>query len=421
MEQAAASVSTFDRRGDRRSFNQPLVYVPRERSQRKQNDKGTSLKYDDSSFNGNTERYAEGDECQRNASFSGRSDSNLKRFLVHTTPTLSCQHFSKTCVRDLSLKGCIASSRYFFSLRDLWDSFDEWSAYGAGVPIVLNGKETVMQYYVPYVSALQLYSNSASGMLSTNRRLGDDSDGSEMDFRDTSSEASSDGEPEKAYAHDGRTGFSQLRGDFGVHCGQASIRNWHGQWSSVGVADDEERWQLEMPESLIYEYFESVAPSFRVPLYDKIEELARQFPALKTLRSNELSRSSWLSVAWYPIYRIPTGPTLKDLAACFLTYHRLSTLLPGLSKGIAGNMSRESSVSLSKHQVALHPFGLATYKFRGAIWTSNGVADRHDAVMLQRSSDEWLKRLHVQHPDYEYFVSHSNSVQFRVPYQGFSR
>lgn len=45
----------------------------------------------------------------------------------------------------------------FFNLADLWDSFDEWSAYGAGVPLVLNGEESVVQYYVPYLSALQLY------------------------------------------------------------------------------------------------------------------------------------------------------------------------------------------------------------------------------------------------------------------------
>ena len=31
----------------------------------------------------------------------------------------------------------------------------------------------------------------------------------------------------------------------------------------------------------------------------------------------------------YPIYRIPTGPTLKDLDGCFLTYHKLHTPLTG--------------------------------------------------------------------------------------------
>lgn len=32
----------------------------------------------------------------------------------------------------------------------------------------------------------------------------------------------------------------------------------------------------------------------------------------------------------YPIYRIPSGQTLKDLDACFLTYHTLHTPLTGI-------------------------------------------------------------------------------------------
>lgn len=57
----------------------------------------------------------------------------------------------------------------------------------------------------------------------------------------------------------------------------------------------------------------------------QISVLASHFPGLKTLNSCDLSPSSWISVAWYPIYRIPMGPTLQNLDACFLTYHSLST------------------------------------------------------------------------------------------------
>jgi len=45
----------------------------------------------------------------------------------------------------------------YFVLGDLWESFKEWSAYGAGVPIVLNGSESVTQYYNVSLSAIQLY------------------------------------------------------------------------------------------------------------------------------------------------------------------------------------------------------------------------------------------------------------------------
>ena len=36
----------------------------------------------------------------------------------------------------------------YFVLGDLWESFEEWSAYGAGVPLLLNGSDSVVQYYV---------------------------------------------------------------------------------------------------------------------------------------------------------------------------------------------------------------------------------------------------------------------------------
>lgn len=50
-----------------------------------------------------------------------------------------------------------AGLRPFYCLGDLWESLKEWSAYGAGVPLLLNGTESIMQYYVPYLSGIQLY------------------------------------------------------------------------------------------------------------------------------------------------------------------------------------------------------------------------------------------------------------------------
>lgn len=49
----------------------------------------------------------------------------------------------------------------YFTLGDLWDCYGEWSAYGVGTPVVLNSGETVSQYYVPYLSAIQIYSNKS--------------------------------------------------------------------------------------------------------------------------------------------------------------------------------------------------------------------------------------------------------------------
>lgn len=47
-------------------------------------------------------------------------------------------------------------------------------------------------------------------------------------------------------------------------------------------------------------------------------------PDLLDRCSCDLDGSSWVAIAWYPLQRIPSGHTLKDMAACFLTYHSLA-------------------------------------------------------------------------------------------------
>lgn len=49
----------------------------------------------------------------------------------------------------------------YFNLADLWEQYYEWSAYGAGTTVQLYGGERVVQYYVPYLSGIQLYTNKA--------------------------------------------------------------------------------------------------------------------------------------------------------------------------------------------------------------------------------------------------------------------
>lgn len=49
----------------------------------------------------------------------------------------------------------------YFNLADLWEQYYEWSAYGAGATVQLPGGDRVVQYYVPYLSGMQLYTNKA--------------------------------------------------------------------------------------------------------------------------------------------------------------------------------------------------------------------------------------------------------------------
>lgn len=60
------------------------------------------------------------------------------------------------------LNGCLSQSLgnsgiACFSLSDLWKFYKDWSCFGAGVPILLNSGDSVLQYYSPSLSALQIY------------------------------------------------------------------------------------------------------------------------------------------------------------------------------------------------------------------------------------------------------------------------
>ncbi|PIN02891.1 hypothetical protein CDL12_24592 [Handroanthus impetiginosus] len=133
---------------------------------------------------------------------------------------------------------------------------------------------------------------------------------------------------------------------------------------------------------------------------DKICSLAQRHPGLMSLRSVDLSPASWMAVAWYPIYHIPTGRTIKDLQTCFLTYHTLSSSFQDME--FEEDMERKRKVGES---ISLPPFGLATYKMQGDVWISdkNGQ-DRERIVSLLRVADSWLKQLRVQHHDFNHFM-----------------
>ena len=56
-------------------------------------------------------------------------------------------------------------------------------------------------------------------------------------------------------------------------------------------------------------------------------------------------------------------------------------------------------------KISLPVFGMASYKFKGSLWMQNGT--EHQVVnSLMRDADKWLRMLDVNHPDFQFFVSH---------------
>ncbi|KAL3829359.1 hypothetical protein ACJIZ3_018161 [Penstemon smallii] len=298
------------------------------------------------------------------------SGSNLDKFLHHTTPFVPAQHFSRTSMRACRNRN--SGFHPYFILGDLWDSFREWSVYGAGVPLVMNGSDSVVQYYVPSLSGIQLYIDPSRPLTGqSERRPGDESDANSS--RDTSS-----------------NGDSECGTDRGANNSRRSSRIAGRSNPSVDGDDIS-----NPPGLLIFEYFERELPFHREPLADKISMLASHFPELKTYRSCDLTPSSWISVAWYPIYRIPVGPTLQNVDACFLTFHSLSK-----------PVKSERVIDAGK-KLLLPTFGLVPYKFKVSEWNTNGVYEGQKVNSLLRGADNWLRLLQVNHPDYTFFMSHN--------------
>lgn len=334
---------------------------------------------------------------------------NLDRFLESTTPTVPLQYLPKTFMKGW--RDSEAKSMPFFSLGDLWESFNEWSAYGAGVPIVLNGSDTVIQYYVPFLSAIRLYTHPSGPNIDT-RRPGEESDASD-DYRDTGSGGSSSSDEAERDSKYGRA--IHWRNSNAFDCNLDSNTRFdrltsrsHSKAAQEGFSSDDG----EGSSCPSFQYFERATPYSREPLADKIGDLAKDFPQLKTLRSIDLLPMSWLSVAWYPIYRIPTGPTLRDLAACFLTFHSLSTPLKdggSIHVSTGGKSVPVTPISNSggSPKIALPVFGLASYKLKGTVWSANGNCEQHQPKF--QSADEWLRLQQVKHPDYDFFLSHGSS------------
>ncbi|XP_051115058.1 uncharacterized protein LOC127240421 isoform X2 [Andrographis paniculata] len=290
--------------------------------------------------------------------------TNLESFLDCTTPLVQSQLLSKNEIRKLnSLWHPWESEKVVdcFVLGDLWRSFSEWSAYGAGVPVRSDDGEILTQYFVPYLSAIQIF---------TGRRLREEISESLSETRDSYSDSCSDeSESDKLSRSDG---YSSEEGPF-----DHSSFVWHPN-QRLG--------------NLYFEHFERSSPYGRVPLSDKIHSFAQRYPGLMSLRSVDLSPASWLAVAWYPIYHIPNGRSIKDLQTCFLTYHTLSSSFQDME------MKEGDCTSLP-------PFGLATYKMHGDMWiSSKNVQDRERIMSLLSVADSWLKQLRVNHHDFNYFM-----------------
>lgn len=274
-----------------------------------------------------------------------RELSNIEAFVASATPVFVVRG-------DPTASSSQSSSGY--ALSELFAAFDEPSAFGAEVPLRLHNTQDVSQYYVPFLSGVQLYV-----------RESDDADGGER---------------------------------------------------------------------LAFEFFETSSPYSRPSMSETTRAITDAHPELAHMRSDALAPSSWMSVAWYPIYRIPQGTMLHDVQGSFLTYHALydgalrdgdvaCPLPPAMSD--AQERLIEERVTRAKEAAAiesgggggvdddddatgistrvLRPFGLSVYKMQGDVWAANERATKWMESLMD-GAFTWLRFRKIIHADYEFFA-----------------
>ncbi|KAK3194189.1 hypothetical protein Dsin_025499 [Dipteronia sinensis] len=337
--------------------------------------------------------------CSASAASTPRNAdlTNLDRLIDSVTPFVPAQFSSEAKLSGL--RTCEADMLPFFSLVDLWESFSEWSVYGVEVPLLLNGGDTVKQYYVPSLSGIQLYIDPHRL-----RRPGEDSD-AETSRETTCSAESSDHEAETlAKGVDGTRDQHNLMNLNSQRLNRLALSDKQ----TVSSTSDETEFCCS-PRFPIFEYFEQEQPRHRKPLYDKVSSLASRFPDIRMYRSCDLLPESWVSVAWYPIYRIHVGPTLQNLDASFLTFHSLSTHTRSKNQPQSNASSGRNVFGIdASSKVSVPVFGLASYKLRKSILNPHGANEWQQAESLWEAADNWLRHLKVDHPDFRFFVNHNS-------------
>ncbi|KAL1113943.1 hypothetical protein E1A91_D02G225400v1 [Gossypium mustelinum] len=306
--------------------------------------------------------------------------SNLQCFLRCITPVVPTRLLPKKCNEDSNCGNLETNEKERdeegYSLSEVWESYSEWSAYGVDVPIVLNNGDCVVQYYSPSLSAMQIYTFKPSS--SSFRGLGNMVKPENVSCCNDDDDDDDDG--------GGRSEIYNSSASSNDSC------------LSSEAAWDEDSTQTNTMDQcgyLYYQYNEMASPYDRVPLQVKMNELGKHYPGLFDLRSTEISPYSWMAIAWYPVYQIPMATNVKELSACFLTYHPLSG-------------SRTGS---NKEEISLPPFAVVTYKLFGTLWINPETSDKDTIICQQTAACNWLRQLQFQHHDFNFFMSR----QFQNP------
>ncbi|XP_074582118.1 uncharacterized protein LOC141838511 [Curcuma longa] len=341
---------------------------------------------------------------------TGSMVADFENFLFSASPVIRQSEPGRTCnscKKEQQICGSLCWRHISdISLEKIWQWYEEPGCFGLEVKAheicnsrrLQNSHLEFTAYFVPYLSAVQLFTMSRG---SINCDLN-----SQVDSTKNSS-----------HSFGSLPIFSML---LPKPCDNADV-----SLSELSSSEDFSD-KIQNQEELIFEYFECDQPPRRQPLFEKIKELVtlgklsdgRIFGdplKLESTKLQDLHPASWYSVAWYPIYRIPDA----SFRASFLTYHSL------------GNFVRRSNpecVSDAFNTLISPVVGLQTYNDKGENWfeprdmspnvrSDLSISDlikerlrtlkKTASVMSRAVVAKGSRRSVNRHPDYDFFVSRS--------------
>ncbi|XP_020677259.1 uncharacterized protein LOC110095900 isoform X2 [Dendrobium catenatum] len=358
---------------------------------------------------------------------TGSPLAGFERLLHSASPLIEtdCISMCNICSQSQIIGNSLCSHQVpNISLRRLWQWYEKPGSYGLEVKLdelytskrSRTGLSKFSAYFVPYLSAVQLFSRSRKSINHPNN----DTEGDLMktcDVCDTCKYSTSLASLPI---------FSKL---LPQPCKKEDTRPTKLYSSSKNKEFSESMFREQLADELLFEYFDSDQPQKRRPLFDKIQELILNDSSsnchlfgdpskLGCLNLKELHPASWYAVAWYPIYRIPEG----SFRAAFLTYH---------SFGHFVRRSTSNSTNGCINSVILPIVGLQSYNAQGEFWFEptnlNSRAVQTDSSMPKSPSGNFKGRLQSlertasvmsratirkgsltctnSHPDYEFFLS----------------
>ncbi|XP_061347995.1 uncharacterized protein LOC133293440 [Gastrolobium bilobum] len=329
--------------------------------------------------------------------------------LVHFCSPVICQSPDSlgflTCSQDHAGVSLCRHEMPDISLGCLWQWYEKHGSYGLEIraqdyenPKRLGGDGhfPFRAYFVPSLSAVQLFKNHENRSVNSSNKFPNCEVSEPCEMIDISEHSS--------------TASIETPKEMG------SINNASYPSNSSTCSGDLD---------LLFEYFELEQPQQRRPLYEKIQGLVRgDIPIqsktygdptkLDSINMRDLHPTSWFSVAWYPIYRIPDG----NFRAAFLTYHSLRHLV---------RRSTNSDLPTVGSCIVSPAVGLQSYNAQGECWfqlshsaLTAEMLGLNPSILLKerlRTLEETaslMARAVVnkgnqictnRHPDYEFFLS----------------